>query len=46
MCWASSTTVYLGGKKSIAIITAIKMKNDLDFDVRMYVIKTEQDGLG
>ena len=32
--------MYLGGKKSIAIITAIKMKNDLDLDVRMYAIKT------
>ena len=32
--------MYLGGKKSIAIITAIKMKNDLDLDVRKYAIKT------
>ena len=32
--------MYLGGKKSIAIITAIKMKNNLDLDVRMYAIKT------
>ena len=34
--------MYLGGKKSIAIITAIKMKNDLDLDVRKYAIKTNR----
>lgn len=32
--------MHLGDKKSTAIITAIKMKNDLDLDVRMYAIKT------
>ena len=34
--------MHLGDKKSTAIITAIKMKNDLDLDVRKYAIKTNR----